>query len=168
MNQAYPSGWDFAPYLIVDDSEKIKAWTGVRAALRLGILIGPRKALRFWNLARQYGITLPTSTKTPARYDKTRRWVLKGLMGVGLGGFLSRALGLQVMDVQTVFARHTCSSCYSGCYDAGSSSGCTCHTSCGACGPGCNPDSYHQLWCYCWGQIKVCTWLGCNGCGMCA
>lgn len=167
LDQAYPAGWNFAPYFIVVDNKQVKAWKGVRAALRLGVLIGPRKALRFWNLARKYGVTLPIGTKSPTRYDQGRRWMLKSLIGVGLGSLLSKATGLQVADVQTVFANHTCDACYSGCYDAGSETGCTCHTACGTCPP-CDVDYYHQLWCYCWGQIKPCLWLSCDGCGICA
>ena len=77
LDQAYPQGWKFAPYLITVSQDKVDAKTGIGAALRLGWLLGPRKGWQIWSLAQQYGIFMPSSAKLVLTYDASRRRFVK-------------------------------------------------------------------------------------------
>lgn len=55
LDQAYPDGWGFRPYLVELESDKAAASTGIIMALRLGLLLGLRQAWHVWKLARQHG-----------------------------------------------------------------------------------------------------------------
>lgn len=44
------------------EAGKVNTSTGTGMALRLGLLLGPRKAWRVWNLARRYGVVLPSGS----------------------------------------------------------------------------------------------------------
>jgi predicted DCC family thiol-disulfide oxidoreductase YuxK len=59
LDRAYPAGWAFAPYLATVHGERVRAWTGPRAAIRLGFLLGPRRARRLWALASRTGAGVP-------------------------------------------------------------------------------------------------------------
>lgn len=47
LDSAYPKGWKFAPYLITT-TRRIRASSGFPMTLRLGWLLGPRKAIKAW------------------------------------------------------------------------------------------------------------------------
>lgn len=59
LDQVYPHGWKYAPFLMTVEDGRVRAWAGAGAALRLGLLMGPRRAWRVWAVARRYGIVLP-------------------------------------------------------------------------------------------------------------
>ena len=69
LSQAYPGGWSYQPYLLIVKGEQVKGVTGTAMALRLGLLLGPRRAWHIWNLARRYGVTVPFGgiTSSPQR-----------------------------------------------------------------------------------------------------
>lgn len=48
----YPDGWEHVPYLVVVRGQRVQAWSGFQAALRLGLLMGPRNAIRIWKLVQ--------------------------------------------------------------------------------------------------------------------
>lgn len=87
LDNAYPQGWEHAPYLITDDENCVQAWTGVHAALRLGLLIGPRKAWNTWKQARRVGVFLPPGSEVFSQHKASRRSFLK--VGAGLAAALS-------------------------------------------------------------------------------
>lgn len=73
LEQAYPESWTHQPYLVVVDGGQVRAYAGLSMALRLGRLLGPRKAWRVWSLVRQYEVGLPAS----GEYSAERRGFLK-------------------------------------------------------------------------------------------
>ena len=72
LERAYPNGWEHRPYLVAVDGDRVQVFSGLGMALRLGWLLGPRKAWRVWNLARQYGALRPGDV-----YSAERRGFLK-------------------------------------------------------------------------------------------
>jgi predicted DCC family thiol-disulfide oxidoreductase YuxK len=66
LDQAYPNGWVQAPYLVFAHQGRVRAWTGVRAALGLGWLLGPQQAWRIWRLAWQSGVYVPLGMSATA------------------------------------------------------------------------------------------------------
>ncbi len=69
LSRAYPEGWSYQPYLLIVKGEQVKGLTGTAMAVRLGLLLGLRKAWYIWNLARRYGVTVPFGgiTSSPQR-----------------------------------------------------------------------------------------------------
>lgn len=134
LDQAYPQGWEFAPYLITVDGGRVHAWTGVGAAVRLGLLMGPRQALRVWSLARRSGVPLPPGSKPPRAFAASRREFLK------VGAALAAALGwVGARGVTSAFACDP-SDCgpYPGCGICSSiPAGCNACGSCAACSMQC-------------------------------
>lgn len=94
LDRAYPDGWVHAPYLVAEAPDKVGACTGIALALRLGLLLGPRKARQVWALARRYGIAAPSARQSATGYLPSRRQFLKGASAVAL------ALGLAAPDLQ--------------------------------------------------------------------
>lgn len=66
LDRAHPNGWRFAPYLVAVRGGEIRAWTGAGLAVRLGLLLGPRKAWKIRSLARQRG-AMPAPGVNPRR-----------------------------------------------------------------------------------------------------
>jgi predicted DCC family thiol-disulfide oxidoreductase YuxK len=108
LDQARPGGWKYAPYLVTASSGKVTAETGISAALRLGWLIGPRKAWRVWSYAHRLGILGQLAVKTSstyAAYDASRRQILK------MGGSLALLLGLGVLGARAATPAFACGDC---------------------------------------------------------
>lgn len=58
LDQAYPNGWQYAPYLVqVDHQNNIRAKTGARATLQLSKQLGLRKSWATWNFFRKQGVS---------------------------------------------------------------------------------------------------------------
>lgn len=98
LDEALPEGWGIAPYLVVSERGRVRAWTGVAAAARLALLAGPRKVWRLWRVARRYGISLPIGARPATDQGVTRRSFLKlsaalatALAGLGLRPSAARA-----------------------------------------------------------------------------
>jgi len=93
LEQVYPEGWAHQPYLVTVDGDRVQAYAGPGMAMRLGWLLGPRKAWRVWSLARRYGVMLPPG----GEYSAERRGFLKGvpvLMAALIATSWLRPLGL--------------------------------------------------------------------------
>ena len=58
LAQVYPIGWKRAPYLILVDRRKVRAWTNSMGALRLIWLLGARRSWKVWRMAQQTGVRL--------------------------------------------------------------------------------------------------------------
>lgn len=63
LNQALPKGWSFAPYLISCYENRVRAWTGYQAVIRIGLLMGPVKAWQAYKLAWSSGVRLSPNNK---------------------------------------------------------------------------------------------------------
>lgn len=76
LDQAYPNGWEHAPYLVTVSQNNVRAWKDVGLALQLTQLLGPRKALKIWQLAQD---SRPTGLSTDSSANhSSRRWFLRG------------------------------------------------------------------------------------------
>lgn len=78
LSRAYPGGWSYQPHLLIVKGDQVKGLTGTVMALRLGLMLGPRRAWYIWNLARQYGVTFPFGgvTSSPERRNFLKRGAL--------------------------------------------------------------------------------------------
>jgi len=45
LEQVYPEGWAYRPYLVTVDGDRVQAYAGPGMAMRLGWLLGPRKLI---------------------------------------------------------------------------------------------------------------------------
>jgi predicted DCC family thiol-disulfide oxidoreductase YuxK len=87
LDRARPGGWVDNPYLVTVSRRQVRAWTGTGAAVRLGVLMGPRKAFRVWSLPHRSGVPLPPGSRAAAAYDVSRRQFLKvGMVLASVGG----------------------------------------------------------------------------------
>lgn len=59
LSRAFSHGYDWQPYLIAVRGETITATSGTAMAVQLGRLLGLRKGVRVYKMARQLGATLP-------------------------------------------------------------------------------------------------------------
>jgi predicted DCC family thiol-disulfide oxidoreductase YuxK len=85
LDQAFPGGWEHAPYLVQVKNGRVHARTSTPAAARLGLILGPRKAWRVWRLAQQAGISAPIGLQFGPGHNTTRRHALRAgaaLVGV--------------------------------------------------------------------------------------
>jgi len=89
LEQVYPEGWAYRPYLVVVEGDRVRAYAGPGMAMRLGWLLGPRKAWRVWSLARRYGVMLPPG----GEYSAERRGFLKRATLFVVGLFFFPRLG---------------------------------------------------------------------------
>lgn len=74
LNQAFPKGWEYNPYLITVKGDRVSASSGNKMVLQLGMLLGPEKAWKIYNQARQYGVKLPSGKQ---EFSSRRRNFLK-------------------------------------------------------------------------------------------
>lgn len=83
LQTVYPNGWGHQPYLLTVENSSVKAAAGIAMALRLGLLLGPQKALQIWKLAQKYGVNI---TSRGVELSRERRGFLKqiGLLFAGL------------------------------------------------------------------------------------
>lgn len=88
LDRAFPGGWAHAPYLILVDENRVRAWTGLRLAVQLGMLIGPRKAWRVFAIARRSKVHLFSGANDSSTSHLSRRAFLKA------GAVATAALGL--------------------------------------------------------------------------
>lgn len=128
LDQAYPEGWEHAPYLVIHHRGRVRASTGIGAAARLGMILGPRKAWRVWSLARQSGVAFP-SAAVSTTHMRSRRQLLKlsaatSTAAVWLGWQSASRVLATPCDCSSLLGG-TCSSCSGG----------WCQTWCGSCGP---------------------------------
>src|SRR6202521_2906622 len=78
LNNIYPTGWKFRPYLIRSDSERPRAFHGMRLGWELLFLVGLRGSLRVWSALRESRLRPPS---TPPASSGRRRFFVPG------GGF---------------------------------------------------------------------------------
>ena len=117
LDQVYPDGWIYAPYLVITEKNKVKASKGFNLFIQLGWLIGLRGAWRIWNLSRTQNLSLPIKIDAiPAR-----RQLLKLLAGIGI----ATASGM-LTSVTPAYACVPCQSCDGTCYY----NGCTGNPNC--------------------------------------
>lgn len=127
LDQAYPQGWEHAPYFLMVGRGRIRAARGLGAATQLGLLLGPRKAWHVWSLARRSGVAMPAGTKLPFADGTTRRGILKLAASVGAAASLlslgaipsAQALPCGQCPYRCINPRLVC-----GCYCNGCSAGC--------------------------------------------
>lgn len=124
LHQAYPGGWEHNPYLVAVEHGHVRARTGFGAALRLGLLMGPRKALRVWSLAHRSGIPLPPGSRAATAYNQSRRQFLK--VSGALAATAAGAGWLSWRSLSPALAQ-SCGPCTAGCYDIGSRCGIFCY-----------------------------------------
>jgi hypothetical protein len=134
---AFPDGWAHAPYLVTVHHGTVQAQTGLSGAVRLALLMGPRKAWHVWRLARQSGAVLPTAPVGPL--NPARRQLLK------LGAAVAAVSAMAGWGTVPAFAC-SCSSTYCVYNQI---DGCGCNASiCSHVNCTCNKD-YFQVWdCY--------------------
>ncbi len=89
LGAVYPEGWQHVPYLVTVDQGRVKAWTDTQLALRLGWLLGPRKAVQIWRQARQLG-ALPSTWDNPVSNTISRRRFLAGGVLAGAAALISQ------------------------------------------------------------------------------
>lgn len=150
LDRAYPSGWRFAPYLVTVRGGETRAWSGSGMALRLGLVLGPRKAWRIRSLARQ-------SSATPAPGVNPRRNFLK-LSGAA-AAVAASYLALRPTGRASAY---TCGSCTE--YQCDQPGGYQCRNNC-------DPNIYCAYW-QIWNCIDPCgddcgqiyQFRDCNGC----
>lgn len=53
LDEAFPNGWRFAPYVMTVDGGNVRASTGIRATMQLGLWMGPVNAMRVWRAMTQ-------------------------------------------------------------------------------------------------------------------
>jgi predicted DCC family thiol-disulfide oxidoreductase YuxK len=172
LDQVYPEGWEYAPYLVIVDHGRTQAWMGWAMAWRLAWLFGPSKTWRVWTLARQYGILLPLDVNVVRAPNASRRQFLKKGLLVGLAALVSNLLSLSFFDQEAHAGSCGCIPSYCGCIQWGDTTGCTCYTGCHPCSnPPCNTDYYVETTCYCaleCGGLRYCMTIYCLQCGSCA
>lgn len=56
LGRAFSHDYDWQPYLITMQGETVKATSGLTMAAQLGWLLGPRRGIRVYNMARRLGI----------------------------------------------------------------------------------------------------------------
>ncbi|HYF65016.1 MAG TPA: twin-arginine translocation signal domain-containing protein [Herpetosiphonaceae bacterium] len=106
LDNVFPNGWDFAPYLICERPKGLQAWKGWGATIRLGRLLGPIGAVKVWKLARQYNVPLVIdSPKPPPGVAMSRRRFLK------LGGAAAAVMGAMGLTTKEAFACTPCKTC---------------------------------------------------------
>lgn len=133
LDRAYPRGWDHAPYLVFASDEDVQGWRGIHAALRLGLLIGPRSAWQVCQLMHHEGTHTQLAHKLLPPSSPSRRRLLK------LGAVLAGTGLLSSQNTRAALAGVGCEEV--NCYEVGSMT--TCRTSCGSCPRPlhCNPNS---------------------------
>ena len=104
LNQAYPEGWEHAPYLVTVEHGKVRAWTGINAVCRLTILMGPRQTWRIWSLARQHGVLWPFDSSKPSAFTEERRQFLKTGIGVVLATGVAKLFNYSIFEPEEVHA----------------------------------------------------------------
>jgi hypothetical protein len=115
LDQAYPEGWDHAPYLAMVNRGRVLAWMGWAMAWRLVWLLGPRKAWHIWTLARQRGIFMPPGNNLSQPRGTTRRQFLKEGLTAGLVAVVAR-LGWPASGTQAGVPCIPCVDCGLTCY----------------------------------------------------
>jgi hypothetical protein len=53
LDEAFPKGWRYAPYVVTVDGNRVHARTGLQATMQLGLWMGPVNALRVWQTVTQ-------------------------------------------------------------------------------------------------------------------
>lgn len=73
LDRALPKGWKFIPHLLkaaARDDSQVRAWSGVAATMRLGVLLGPWRALKLLGTIGP----IPTLKGVPS-LEGRRRWL---------------------------------------------------------------------------------------------
>ncbi len=118
LNQVRPLGWKFAPYLLKVTDREVKAWTGMSAAVRLGVIIGPRRAMKLLRMIGQ--LTLESSK--PASLQRRRFLKLSAYTAAASGAFA--LIGLpRLAYAQSCSYESNCVATGSSCYSCGASIG---------------------------------------------
>jgi predicted DCC family thiol-disulfide oxidoreductase YuxK len=115
LDQAFPEGWRHAPYFVVVDRGRVRASTGMSAALRMGWLMGPWKALRIWSLARRSGVAVPPRNVGSSAHQASRRGVLRFGIAALVAGALAHWRG-QAEAPDAVASQPCDCGCYEDCY----------------------------------------------------
>ncbi len=106
LDQAYPTGWQFAPYLVAVDQTRARAYMGAHLALRLAWLMGPKKAWRIWNQARQFGVLLPPGRNASSQSSSRRLFFKTGLTAIFVA-----VISQFLKPVDVAFACVPCDTC---------------------------------------------------------
>jgi len=86
LDHAFPDGYEWQPYLITIQGDRITAVGGLEMAIRLGRILGPLKALHVYSLARQSGVTFSAKNETESKgiFLSDRRTFVKLVGGTAL------------------------------------------------------------------------------------
>ncbi|MDM9584247.1 hypothetical protein [Nostoc sp. GT001] len=60
LEQVFPNGWEHQPYFVTVKQDKVSVSTGYKMALQLGMLLGFKKGWQVYNLAKRYGVKIPS------------------------------------------------------------------------------------------------------------
>ena len=90
LNNIYPAGWEFRPYLIRSAGERTHAFYGIRLGWELLFLVGLRGSLRVWSALRGSTLPGPGSSTSAASWGRRRFLAQAGLLVAAL------ALGLRL------------------------------------------------------------------------
>lgn len=137
LDQVYPAGWEHAPYLVMVDQGKVRAWAGINAALRLTLLMGPRQTWRIWTLARRHSVLwpfkLPVHTVSRGQFLKTRRQFLKTGLGISLAMVIAKLFNYPIFEPEEVYAEACFCTPPCFCTHVDTQTNCICHSGCHDC-----------------------------------
>jgi hypothetical protein len=88
LNNIYPAGWKFRPYLIRSTTEQTHAFHGMRLGWELLFLVGLRGSLQVWSALR--GSRLPVASTSVTSWGRRRFLAQAGLFVAAL------ALGMRL------------------------------------------------------------------------
>ncbi|MBD2775641.1 hypothetical protein [Iningainema tapete] len=60
LEQAFPKGWKYRPYLVIANQGKVLASTGYEMFLQLKKLLGTQQGWNVYSMAQQYGVKAPS------------------------------------------------------------------------------------------------------------
>ena len=85
LSQSFLGGWNHQPYLVTVNRERVSASTGNKMILQIGMLLGPQKAWRIFNLAQQYRTQLATRKQG---FSSRRKFLKYTTLFAGFAGSL--------------------------------------------------------------------------------
>lgn len=67
LDQVFPNGWEYQPYLVIVNQNEVSALTGYKMALQIGMLLGPKKSWQVYSLAKQYKVKISSGGQIRSR-----------------------------------------------------------------------------------------------------
>jgi hypothetical protein len=131
LHKVFPDGYEYVPYLVVVDGERIQAWSGYQIGLRFTMLFGPVKAWKIYCIAQSHQVSLMAKDSPFSLLPTSRRRFLK----LGVGAVAVAVAGVNAQSVQSAGIcgdEHDCN-CYRVDRIVGSCT--TCTSNCNACPP---------------------------------